>query len=256
MKRTRRRAAFVVVAVLALVCVSPGRATARCGDDPGDPDAVTATRAAVVAQCNCTASTLSDHGNYVRCASQVVRAAVAANRLPRPCMSAVMKCARDSIIGRAAVACCRTNSRGVTTSRIERDAAHCVARRGGTACVSPAWNVCDALLRPADEYAYPDPKSHTGHLPVGRRLAGIGARAVHDDGGHGGLRGSAAVSVCGPTPVGASRGPRRQQDCRPWAGVSLCGHPAGGRSVLDVVGISGTARVDRRPLGAGIGGPK
>src|SRR5215472_7017815 len=43
-----------------------------------------------------------------------------------------------------AVSCCETNAAGKTRCRVRRDAAHCVAPHGGTACASVHPSCCDA----------------------------------------------------------------------------------------------------------------
>src|SRR5947208_10231752 len=73
---------FLVSALIgcALVLTGARVAGAACGDRPGDPAAVAATRAAADAGCDC--ATAAWHGAYVDCAAGVANEAV---RTDSPC---------------------------------------------------------------------------------------------------------------------------------------------------------------------------
>lgn len=132
----------------AITLVAASRAVAACGDAPGDFDAVAATRASVASQCDCAAAVT--HGEYVRCAREVVNAALAGGSLPKQCASTAMRCARRSTCGRKPgyVPCCRTNRNGVTKCSIKSSAGRCRAPSGGSACASTfAKSCCDACMQ-------------------------------------------------------------------------------------------------------------
>jgi hypothetical protein len=121
----------------------PASALAKCGDDPADPTAVAAARAAVVAACPCYG--FPTHRDYISCASGVVVQRVATTLLRKRCKGAVMRCAAKSVCGKpGAVACCRTMRTGATKCSVKRDGSRCVPPRGGSACVSQQPSCCDA----------------------------------------------------------------------------------------------------------------
>src|SRR5262249_38302070 len=100
-------------AALVVPLLTSAAAFARCGDVPGDLDAVVATRAQVDAQCPCYGA--ESHRAYRLCASQVVTDALAAKTLPTQCAHMVKSCAARSVCGRpGSVPCCRTNRFGKT----------------------------------------------------------------------------------------------------------------------------------------------
>lgn len=133
---------FIVLLVLGLLATASQTFAARCGSDPGDAAAIAATRELVDSQCDCAGA--PTHGDYVKCARQVVDAAKNSG-LRKSCASSVLRCASKSICGRPnAVTCCRTTSLAKTSCRIARDSDHCVAPRGGSACVGEYTSCCDA----------------------------------------------------------------------------------------------------------------
>ena len=108
-----------------------------------DTEAVARTRTAVAAECECTGA--PTHRSYVKCAVTVAKRAVRARTLPRPCQSEVRRCAAQSTCGRpGAVACCRTNARGVQACAIKPGATACRAPKRGTACLGDLESCCDA----------------------------------------------------------------------------------------------------------------
>src|SRR5439155_412000 len=88
---------------------------AACGDNPGDAQAVAATRAQIAQQCPC--SGFRSHGAYQRCASGVTNQAVQAGTLSKACAEVVNNCAGNSTCGRSgAVTCCQTDATVATTT--------------------------------------------------------------------------------------------------------------------------------------------
>src|SRR5688572_18822319 len=91
----------------AMLLAFAGPAHPRCGDRPGDADAVAAVRGEAETRCDCAGA--PTHMEHVRCVAEVANAAVRSGRLPWRCRLAVLRCASRSTCGRpGAVACCRT----------------------------------------------------------------------------------------------------------------------------------------------------
>jgi hypothetical protein len=117
-----------------------------------DTAAVAKTRADAETACEmeghgCT--TAQNHGQYVSCIAKKTNDAVVAQTLPKECKGAVKRCAAKSTCGKAGfVTCCRTKPRpgGGTATKcsIKKDAAHCTAPTGGTACPGTHSSCCDA----------------------------------------------------------------------------------------------------------------
>ena len=59
-----------VLAAFGLLLVAVGPGFAACGDNPGDAQAVAATRAQIAGQCDCAGA--NNHGAFVRCAAGVL----------------------------------------------------------------------------------------------------------------------------------------------------------------------------------------
>lgn len=139
------RRAFLSLSGAALgVLLLADAAQARCGDLPGDDDAVAAARAEIQSTCGCPA-TIGSRPVYLRCAREVIKARLAAGALPRTCRAQVTRCVNRSTCGKPeALSCCKTNARGKTTCSIVRDASRCRAPRGGSACVGAYSSCCDA----------------------------------------------------------------------------------------------------------------
>jgi hypothetical protein len=106
--------------------------------------AVSAVRAQVNSQCSCHGLARSD---YVRCARDVVNAAVDAGTLQRSCRGHILRCARKSTCGYPAgyVTCCQTSTSGVTKCSVKRSAAECNGSAGST-CVGAYSSCCDSCL--------------------------------------------------------------------------------------------------------------
>src|SRR5438093_630251 len=118
---------------------------AACGDNPGDAQAVAATRAQIAQQCPC--SGFRSHGAYQRCASGVTNQAVQAGTLSKACAEVVNNCAGNSTCGRSgAVTCCQTDATGATTCSVVSRASACKAPSGGSACVGTQSSCCDACV--------------------------------------------------------------------------------------------------------------
>jgi hypothetical protein len=128
-----------ILAWLCLFCATAPPVLAAC-DSSTEPDQsdVASARAAVAANCDCAGA--ASHGVYLRCAAQQANATL----VNKSCAGAVKKCAAKSTCGRpGAVTCCVTKT-GRTKCRIRRDAAHCTASNGSTACVGTNTSCCDA----------------------------------------------------------------------------------------------------------------
>ena len=125
---------------LCVVFSSGSVALAKC-DPTGDPDKtdIASARAAVAANCDCAAA--ASHGAYVSCAALQANAVL----VNVSCAGAVKRCAAHSTCGKpaGAVTCSVTRSTG-TKCKIKRDAGHCRAPPGGTACVGSYTSCCDA----------------------------------------------------------------------------------------------------------------
>src|SRR5207249_3588541 len=129
------RSVVHILSALGLLLAAAGPSFAACGDNPGDAQAVAATRAQIAQQCPC--SGFNSHGAYQRCAANVTNQAVQAGTLSKQCADVVMSCAGIATCGRAGAATgCSTDATGATTSRTEGNASACTAPTGGTACVS------------------------------------------------------------------------------------------------------------------------
>ena len=136
MTRTTMMAATLLVVTRVAV-------QAACGDVAGDDLAVTDARAAIETACSCAAAT--PHGEYVECATAVIRLRTAGGMLRDECARSVRRCVRRSTCGRpGAVACCRTNATGRTKCNVRRSPSACTAPAGGQACAGAFPSCCDA----------------------------------------------------------------------------------------------------------------
>ena len=124
---------------LSLLTASAQVALARCGDDPGDAQAVADARAQVDTDCNCAGA--PNHGTYVSCAAGVAQQRADNNLLRQQCKSAVKKCAARSTCGKPGFVTCCVPKNGETKCKIKRDAAHCTDAGG---CVGNHTSCCDA----------------------------------------------------------------------------------------------------------------
>src|SRR5438094_904602 len=139
------RSVVHILSALGLLLAAAGPSFAACGDNPGDAQAVAATRAQIAQQCPC--SGFNSHGAYQRCAANVTNQAVQAGTLSKQCADVVMSCAGNSTCGRAgAVTCCQTDATGATTCSVKGKASACTAPSGGSACVGTQSSCCDACV--------------------------------------------------------------------------------------------------------------
>jgi hypothetical protein len=98
-----RRILLTLAAVLATASLSVAK-----GSKPDCDASLAAVQAAVASsQCDCAAAT--SHGQFVRCAGQVVKGMVAGDALDKRCKGAMVKVFAKSSCGKAdAVTCCVT----------------------------------------------------------------------------------------------------------------------------------------------------
>src|SRR5205823_5125092 len=134
-----------LLSALVLLLAAAEASFGACGDNPGDAQAVAATRAQIAQQCPC--SGFRSHGAYQRCASGVTNQAVQAGTLSKACAEVVNNCAGNSTCGRSgAVTCCQTDATGATTCSVVSRASACKAPSGGSACVGTQSSCCDACV--------------------------------------------------------------------------------------------------------------
>src|SRR2546422_647510 len=151
MRPTSRALLLGVLLLLTLLIATarpPGAVRAQdtgvpCGQDPGDADAIAATRTNIENQCHC--ATASSHLQYTNCARRVVNQAVQNGSLRIECRDFVLSCANRSTCGKpGSVACCRTYASGAVRCVIKRPEERCTAPSGGSACMSSEPSCCDA----------------------------------------------------------------------------------------------------------------
>jgi hypothetical protein len=123
--RTTIRIALTLTALLAT------SVSAAKPDKPDCAASLPAVQAAVAAApCDCATSTT--HGQFVRCAGQVVKGMVASETLDRRCKGAMVRVFAKSSCGKAdAVTCCLPDR----PCRVKKSAA--CTRLGGTAGATP-----------------------------------------------------------------------------------------------------------------------
>jgi hypothetical protein len=120
---------------------------------PIKPDcaaALPSVQAVVAGNCDCAAAT--SHGQYVRCAAQVVKGLVADGTLGKTCKGAMVRTFAKSSCGKAgAVTCCVP--KGAGTKCLVKKAASCEAKGG----VPGATPFCvDACLPASPSGAFVD----------------------------------------------------------------------------------------------------
>ena len=119
--KTAVAATLGFAALVAMVSV----ATAGRPDKPDCAAALAAVQTAVAAQCDC--ATAATHGQYVRCAGQIVKALATDGTLGKSCKGAMVRVFAKSTCGKPdAVTCC------FATSCLVKKSAVC-QQRGGTA---------------------------------------------------------------------------------------------------------------------------
>jgi len=109
-----------------------------------DMSAVANTRRDIEDQCHC--GTAASHPTYTACARPVIQTAVAENRLPPSCISAVRRCVSRSTCGKPGTVTCLTTTRsGRQRCRIKNGGPNaCLALSG--ACVGATPFCCDSPL--------------------------------------------------------------------------------------------------------------
>src|SRR5262249_11004847 len=101
---------------------------------------VAAVRAAAQEQCDC--QTATRHGRYVRCIARFASDAVRRRVLRPQCATALLRCAKNSMCGRASVvACCRTDAAGIGCNLRRRGT--CKGSKGEAACAANVTTCCD-----------------------------------------------------------------------------------------------------------------
>ena len=134
-----RHADRLLLLAAAVLLATADAAAARCGDRPGESDALAEARAQVDSVCGCAGT--RSHREFTACALRVARERVTAGTLPKRCRGAVKRCAAKSTCGRPnAVTCCITR-KGRTRCRVKKSAARCLAKGG---CVGSWASCCDA----------------------------------------------------------------------------------------------------------------
>ena len=125
---------------------------AKCGDQPGDEQAVIDARNQVATDCNCAGAT--NHGTFVKCAAGVANTRAGNNQLPKSCKGIVKKCAAHSACGKiasGAVTCCITKN-AKTKCKIAKDASTCTTK-GGHPTVDPTNTSCCSNTHPLTQDA-------------------------------------------------------------------------------------------------------
>ena len=125
---------------LAFLVGTHGLARARCGDDPGDAQAVADARAQVDADCDCAGA--PSHRDYVRCALGVARTRADAGQLRSQCRSAVKRCAAKSTCGKPGAVTCCIERNGSFRCLIRHDATSCAGRGGTTGTAGSCCDTC------------------------------------------------------------------------------------------------------------------
>jgi hypothetical protein len=121
--------------VVGLVSAASGPARAQCTSAKcTDLDAVQNVRALVSAACDCASA--SSHKQYVKCAKQVVKAAVNEGTLQKPCKGSIMKCEARSTCGKSRSSiCCVMNPKNSKVKAVAVRGSRCPS--SGTLCEQP-----------------------------------------------------------------------------------------------------------------------
>lgn len=136
--------------VLALTAVL-STATMSAAAKPGKPDCASALPAVqnAVAASQCSCETAATHGQFVRCAGQVVKGLVASSALDHRCKGAMVRVFAKSSCGKAnTVTCCLADH----ACKVKKSAA--CARLGGTPGSTPFCS--DACLGGSPSGAFVD----------------------------------------------------------------------------------------------------
>jgi hypothetical protein len=133
-------------AFLALAVVTAGPAWAgRCGETPGDIDALNAVRASIESQ-DCPCASFASHSAYVGCVRNAAFQYVLSGELPAVCRKEALRCASKSACGRPQYApCCIFTSLGRRKCKTMLPA-RCIlkAQPSKPTCVGQLPSCCDA----------------------------------------------------------------------------------------------------------------
>jgi hypothetical protein len=120
----------VVLALAVLLLAADGSAASCLLGKCTDADAVDALREQIAETCDCEFA--DSHKAYVKCAKQMVKAAVKDGTLPKQCKKSVKKCEAKSYCGDPeAVICCEQKKNGKVKAKVVKGAAKCTK---GIAC--------------------------------------------------------------------------------------------------------------------------
>jgi hypothetical protein len=215
---------------------------ARCDPAGSDAASIAAARAAVDAACDCSAA--ATHGEYVRCASAVLKELPGG--LPKQCKGTVKKCYAKSTCGKPGFVTCCVSKGGEIKCKTQKDADTCVDKGGVTGSATSCCDACPqstvtttststttTTLLPACQRL-----EFTTDAPVGvcgrinDAVDGTGADLVPFGGSAAGLAcgtlyigGGASVQPPSPTPDGATT-VYRVTDCDDSAALMLGPAPA------------------------------
>lgn len=133
---------LAAIAVLALQPISAQAActTGRCTD----PTAVENVRSLIAAACDCAGGT--SHKKYLKCAKEVVKAAVRDASLPKECKAGVWGCEVASNCGMPEAAVCCVARKGKVKAKLAKRSGQCSG--GGTMC-SGAMSLAEACTADA-----------------------------------------------------------------------------------------------------------
>jgi hypothetical protein len=127
MSLLERAASAIAISLLAAELAAAACLTGRCRDE----GAVETVRAQVAATCQCDQA--FSHRQYLRCARDVIRAAVKDRSLPGACGKSVKRCEQATTCGKpGAVVCCQLSAKGRAKARVVKSAGRC----GGATCTA------------------------------------------------------------------------------------------------------------------------
>ena len=152
----------LALVALAFLAGTQGVARARCGDDPGDAQAVADARTQVDSDCDCAGA--ASHRDYVRCAIGVARTRADAGQLRSQCRSAVKRCAAKSTCGTPGAVSCCIERNGSFRCLIRRDAGSCAGRGGTTGADGSCCDTCGGGV-PTSTTTPPPTTTTTVYIP-------------------------------------------------------------------------------------------
>src|SRR5437868_10219049 len=123
------RGALAVALALALLAAPRAHAACTSAACP-DGTSVENVRSLVAAACDCAGT--KNHGAYVHCAKDIIKAAVRDARLTKSCKGTALHCEAQSGCGRKNTnVCCSVRKSGKVKAKLIRTAAVC---RSGNTC--------------------------------------------------------------------------------------------------------------------------